>query len=131
MLRGVWIEEKQDLSLMYEMRKKVWGYPVKDEMDEWSRHLIIDEDGVPIAVGTITENLHHRFTFSYLGVIEEKRRMKIGDFLIRIMITDSWEKGAVTLDLTADEDTRLFFMKEGFLEESRNENGQIYMKREL
>ena len=131
MLRGIWIEEKQDLSLLYAMREKIWGSPMEDEMDEWSRHLIIDEDGIPVAVGTITENLHHRFTFSYLGVVAEKQKMKIGDFLIRIMITDAWEKGAVLLDLMADENTRSFFMKEGFFEESRDEKGQIYMKRKL
>lgn len=130
MLRGIWIEEKQDLAPVYEMREKIWGNAMADEMDEWSRHIIIDEDGVPIAVGTVVENLHHRFAFNYLGVIESHRKQRIGDFLIRIMITDAWEKGAVALEVITDDSTRGFFMKEGFLE-SHRENGNIYMVREL
>ena len=131
MLRGTWIGEKEDLTSVMQLREKIWKRNVEDEMDEWSRHLIIDEDGVPIAVGTVTENLHHRFRFSYLGVVESKRNQRIGDFLIRIMITDSWEKGAVALELTATEETKVFFMKEGFLEVSRENDECIEMIREI
>lgn len=131
MLRGQWIEEKQDLKPVYAIRESIWGKIEEDDMDEWSRHLIIDEDGIPVAVGTVTENLHHRFEFRHLGVIPSKRGQKIGDFLIRIMITDAWEKGATALELIADEKNYGFFMKEGFLETAKKDSLQIYMVREL
>ena len=131
MLRGIWVEEKQDLTPVYDIRSQIWGSKNEDEMDEWSRHLLIDEDGIPIAVGTVTENLHHRFEFSKLGVVPSRRQQRIGDFLIRIMITDAWEKGAVMLELTADEETIGFFMKEGFLEDSRENDSRIHMVRKL
>lgn len=131
MLRGTWVEEREDLTSVLQMREQIWKRKVEDEMDEWSRHLIIDEDGVPIAVGTVTENLHHRFRFCYLGVVESRRGQRIGDFLIRILITDSWEKGAVALELTSAADTAGFFMKEGFLEVSRENDDCIEMVREI
>lgn len=129
MLQGIWIEGTQDVTSVREMRTKLWGETeAQDDLDPWSRHLLIVENGTILAVGTVLENLHHHFCLKKIGVLPLYRKQGIGDFLIRILINDAWERGAVDLCLTADENNRGFFMKEGFLEKERNEEGIVMLR---
>lgn len=136
MIESIWIDGMD--ARIAELRRLVWKEAsdmVEDPMDEWARHLLIYEDGAPIGIGSMLENLHHRFEFYKIGIVEELRGQKRGDFLIKVLANDAWEKGAVEITLTSNKKSRSFFMKEGFFDESEpggsQNNDAVFMRRPM
>ena len=134
MLTGYWIDGKEELAVIYEMRRRIFGYEV-DEMDRWAKHLLILDEDEPVAVGSLLQNLHHIYELYDVGVLEEKRLQGIGGFTAKVLINDAWEHDAVGMELIADDKTEKFFNKLGFLRDldGERETGSgrtgLYMSR--
>ncbi len=123
MVKGTWRKGSDSLSTVYDLRDLIWTEKRRDPLDSWSQHLIIWEEETAVAVGSLTENLHHRFRLYDIGVLEKYRKQGIGDFLIKIMLNEVWEEGGLSAEVTVDEEYKGFFMKQGFLETGRDPEG--------
>lgn len=99
---------------------------VEDEMDNEAMHVIIYENKEPIACGRmlIQEN---KSIFDHIYVIEEKRRHKIGDFTLRLLIEKANIMCFKEVVLWSEKSTRKFFESVGFKEMKEPSNTRMDM----
>ncbi|WP_455715656.1 GNAT family N-acetyltransferase [Anaerosporobacter sp.] len=88
---------------------------VVDLMDSEAIHVIVYEDKEPIACGRmLIEN--DKAIFDHIYVIENKRRNKVGDFTLRLLIEKANVMCFGEIELRCDENNRKFFESLGFVE---------------
>lgn len=100
---------------IYKIRKQCTSTSVLDAMDPEALHVIVYEDKQPISCGRmlIKEN---GYVFDNIYVIKEKRKNKIGDFTVRLLIEKANLLCAKEIKVSCEESNKLFFESLGFQE---------------
>lgn len=86
-----------------------------DSMDSEAIHVIVYENNHPIACGRMLIR-GEDFLFDRIYVIESKRRNRVGDFVVRLLIEKANLMCAEDVLVSCKEDSRVFFESIGFRE---------------
>jgi predicted GNAT family N-acyltransferase len=112
--------------VIYVRKQCVSRKNVEDEMDNEAIHVIVYENKEPIACGRmlIQEN---KSIFDNIYVIEGKRRNKIGDFTLRLLIEKVNVMCIKEIVLWCQKENREFFKSVGFIEMKEISDNHINM----
>ena len=120
LITSKWFLGIDDLSDVYYVRRKVFieeqGIPEEIEIDGTDAdayHLVLYEDGKPIATGRFLR-IDNVYVIGRVAVLEESRGQKIGDLLMRVIIRRAFDFGASEQYVHAQESARGFYEKLGF-----------------
>ena len=120
MITAEWFTGEDNLTGVHAIRRAVFieeqGVSEEDEMDGTDAgaiHLLVREDGTPVATGRILiEN--GVFTLGRVAVLKERRGKKLGDFVMRMLIRRAFELGGNEQRLHSQTHARGFYEKLGF-----------------
>lgn len=123
MIKAEWIQGKITLDDLYDahkIRRSVFieeqGVPEEIELDDVdlkSIHLIVYEEGKPIATGRIVHE-KGQYRISRIAVKKEYRGQKIGDFVVRLLIRKINNLGSDEVHVHAQAQVKEFYKKLGF-----------------
>lgn len=121
MLEGKYLLFGDSYEDVYTIRQLCNSTCVTDVMDREALHVIVYEDAQPISCGRmlIKEN---RYVFDNIYVIKEKRKKKIGDFTVRLLIEKANVMCAKEIIVCCEESSKLFFESIGFQESKEPSN---------
>ena len=77
--------------------------------------LAYDDDRTPVAAGRLRLDADGAFWIGFVAVLAEKRRQKLGDFIVRLLLDRAFLCGASEIFLTARPDSVPFFESIGFV----------------
>lgn len=106
---------------VYKIRKLCTSTSVTDVMDRESLHVIVYEDMQPIACGRMLIK-DNRYFFDHIYVVKEKRKNKIGDFTVRLLIDKANLMCAKEVIVSCEDSNKLFFEAIGFQEHNEPSN---------
>ena len=121
MLRGIWKGPDEDLAEAFRIRQEVFVEDQKvhpslerDALDAKSDHLVIYEGQEPIATGRLRKGKNGVYFFERIAVRRSYRGQHIGDFLMKIMINEAFERGGLQGVVHAQAQAQGFYEKLGF-----------------
>ncbi|MBR3289926.1 MAG: GNAT family N-acetyltransferase [Clostridia bacterium] len=122
MIMGKYFMQGDDLAEPFAVRRAVFvqelGLPesaVFDGADGDCIHaLAYDDDKQPVAAGRLRLCDDGTFWIGYVAVLADKRRRKLGDFIVRLLLDRAFLCGAAEIFLTATPDSTPFFESIGF-----------------
>lgn len=120
MITAEWFFGDAELKEIHAIRRAVFieeqGVSEADEMDGTdigAMHLLVREDGMPVATGRILiEN--ETFTLGRIAVLKNLRGKKYGDFVMRLLIGKAFELGGNEQHLHSQTHAVKFYEKYGF-----------------
>lgn len=121
MIRGKFLSSRDDIAPIIDLRRRVFceelGFPAENEPDQYDAMsvyaLVFNDDDSPIGTGRLyIEN--DRLTIGRVCVLKEWRNMKIGDFIMRMLLYRAQDLNAGSVTLTAKADKVGFYAKYGF-----------------
>lgn len=115
MLEGKYILFGDCYDDVYEIRKQCTDSNVLDEMDREALHVIVYEDKNPIACGRMLIN-EVGYVLDNIYVIKEKRKNKIGEFVVQLLIEKANLMCAKEILVFCEDDNKVFFESIGFEE---------------
>ena len=122
MLRGVWVGPDGDIHPAHEIRREVFVEEQKvdpgvewDDLDGKADHLIIYDGEESIATGRMLGGRDGRFVFGRIAVRKPYRGQHIGEFLMKIMIHEAFERGGLQGYVHAQVQAQGFYEKRGFV----------------
>lgn len=137
MIQGKLLSNIEDLSEIYEIRKKVFVEElgiseeiVIDELDQSAIHAFVYEGQELKKVVAIGRILYDGETYSIdkVAVKKEYRGLMYGDFIVRLLLNKAFAAGAEKILLYSQPDTIGFYTKIGFQNSCNTitEYGKIY-----
>ena len=121
MLRGIWKGPDEDLAEAFRIRQEVFVEEQKvhpslerDALDAKSDHLVIYEGQEPIATGRLRKGKNGVYFFERIAVRRSYRGQHIGDFLMKIMINEAFERGGLQGVVHAQAQAQGFYEKNGY-----------------
>ena len=84
MVQGKWFAPGSDLSDLLPVRRAVFGRG-EDSLDTLSWNALVYEDSVPAATGRIWWE-DGAFRIGDIAVLEERRRRRLGDLVLRLLL---------------------------------------------
>ena len=118
MYRGKYLTSLDDISDILSVRKAIPEFApgLRDERDGMAIYaLVYDEDDTPMGCGRMYIGDDNRFCFDTIGVIEEKRRLFIGDLISRMLLYRAQTLNADSIVLRAPDDLIPYFARYGFV----------------
>lgn len=124
MLEGKYLLFGDSYEDIYKIRKQCNSTSITDVMDRDALHVIVYEDAQPIACGRmiIKEN---KYIFDNIYVVKEKRKNKIGDFAVRLLIEKANLMCAKEIIVCCEDSNKLFFESIGFQERKEPSNSNL------
>jgi predicted GNAT family N-acyltransferase len=120
MIETTWLNGFEDLSDAFMIRQKVFveeqNVPYEEEFDgtdEACMHLIVYDEGKPVATGRVLWD-DGDFILGRIAVLKECRGKKYGDFLMRLLIRKAFESGGTRQIIHAQIAAKGFYEKLGF-----------------
>jgi GNAT superfamily N-acetyltransferase len=120
MIHGKWFAPGTDLSPVLPVREAVFGRG-GDELDAESWNVLVFQDDQPVGTGRIWWS-DGAFRLGDLGVLEEYRRRKLGDLLLRLLLYKAQSHAAREVRLSCPRDLTGFFARLGLREESSGQD---------
>lgn len=121
MLKGIWKGPGEDLEEAHGIRREVFVEEQKvdpslewDTLDAKADHLVIYDDQKPIATGRLRKGKNGVYTFERIAVRKPYRGQHIGEFLMKIMINEAFERGGLQGVVHAQVQAQGFYEKLGF-----------------
>ena len=123
-VKGIYLNGTDDLSDVFKLRTKIFDSSETDFSNYFDidtslyaenlaiHSLVIDENEY-VGCGSLYYDGEH-FVLDRVGVLTEKRRQKIGDFLVRMLIDKAFQLGPNTVYVYCKEDVIPFFASIGF-----------------
>lgn len=122
MITSEWIAGNGDLSVPLALRRRVFvdelrfdGALDRDALDDYAMHLVLFDDGKPVATGRIAHD-GKRFVLGKICTLPEARGQHVGDLLTRLLIYKACQF-AETLYIRARLPVAPFYARYGFCEE--------------
>lgn len=123
MFRADWVEGSGDYSIAMGIREEVFcdeqGYSRDveyDDMDPIAQHLIITENGEPVATGRLFEQ-EGVYKLGRICVRSQFRGQGFGDMVVRLMLDKALKLGAARLYISSQEYIKNMYCKFGFRQE--------------
>ena len=111
MVQGKWFPPGSDLSDLLPVRAAVFGHGA-DDLDAVSWNTLVFEDSVPAATGRIWwEN--GAFWLGDIAVLENRRRRRLGDLVLRLLLFKAQSHAAREVRLRCPESLTGFFDRLG------------------
>ena len=128
-VKGIYLNGTDDLSDVLNVRSKIFENTETDfsnyfdidtslYADNLAIHSLVIDNNEYVGCGSLYYDGEH-FVLDRVGVIEEKRRQKIGDFLVRMLIDKAFQLGPNTVYVYCKEEVVPFFSSIGFDIEKR------------
>lgn len=127
-MKCILISTEEQLQQAFDIRFKVFveeqGVPRALEMDEYDEspeachHLLVTEDGLPIATGRWKEYEPGAVKMQRIAVLKPKRGLGVGKFLLLGMEEDAKRMGYQSSVLDAQCSAENFYQKLGYVTES-------------
>ena len=114
MVQGKWFAPGTDLSGLLPVRTAVFGLGA-DDLDASSWNVLVYEDSVPAATGRIWWE-DGAYWLGGIGVLEERRRRKLGDLVLRLLLYKAQNHAAREVRLRCPRETASFFRRLGLRE---------------
>ena len=114
MVQGKWFAPGADLSALLPVRASVFGAEA-DDLDASSWNVLVYEDAVPAATGRIWWE-DGAFWLGGIGVLEDRRRRKLGDLVLRLLLYKAQNHAAREVRLRCPKDLTGFFSRLGLRE---------------
>ncbi len=111
MVQGKWFAPGSDLSALLPVREAVFGRGA-DALDALSWNTLVYEDSVPAATGRIWWE-DGAFRLGDLAVLEERRRRRLGDLVLRLLLFKAQSHAAREVRLRCPRDLTGFFERLG------------------
>lgn len=121
MLEGKYLLFGDSYEDIYKIRKQCNSTSITDVMDCDALHVIVYEDAQPIACGRMIIK-ESKYIFDNIYVVKEKRKNKIGDFTVRLLIEKANLMCAKEIIVCCEERNKLFFESLGFQERREPSN---------
>ena len=115
MIQGKWFSPGTDLSAVLPVRTAVFGRGA-DALDPLSWNVLVYSDSVPAACGRIWWE-DGAFRIGDIGVLEELRRHRLGDLVLRLLLYKAQSHSAREVRLTCPRDLTGFFDRLGLRED--------------
>ncbi len=120
MVRAYFLLGVEDLSVPFRIRDEVFvkeqGFSAeteKDDMDVRALHAVIEEDGVPCGTGRLFFG-DGGWHIGRMAVLREKRGLRYGDLLVRMLVDRALSIGAQEIYVGAQKHAQGFYEKLGF-----------------
>lgn len=92
MITNRWVTDKENLKEIIELRRKIFRFG-EDEYDEFSFNLgIYEDDKDLVGIGRLAV-IDNKFFVDYIGVKENYRNKKYGDFILRVLLKKAQDIG--------------------------------------
>lgn len=114
MVQGKWFAPGTDLSALLPVRSAVFGTEA-DSLDAASWNVLVYEDSVPAATGRIWWE-DGAYWLGGIGVLEDRRRRKLGDLVLRLLLYKAQNHAAREVRLRCSRETAGFFSRLGLKE---------------
>lgn len=115
MVQGKWFAPGEDLSAaVLPIRTAVFGRGA-DDLDALSWNALVYQDGVPAATGRIWWE-DGAYWLGGIGVLEDRRRRKLGDLVLRLLLYKAQNHAAREVRLRCSRETAGFFSRLGLKE---------------
>lgn len=125
MVQGKWFAPGTDLSALLPVRSAVFGTEA-DGLDAACWNVLVYEDSVPAATGRIWWE-DGAFWLGGIGVLEDRRRRKLGDLVLRLLLYKAQNHAAREVRLRCPKDLAGFFSRLGLKEVSSDGAGTVEM----
>lgn len=122
MIEGKWLAPGQALSSALSIREAALGIG-SDALDKESWNALIFSDSIPVATGRI-RYFEGEFVLEHLCVLPAYRHQGYGDVLTRLLLFKAQQHGARHIRLFCPEETKGYFLKFGFKQETE---GSLYL----
>ena len=122
MLTNEWIPGTGDLRAALDLREAVFSgeqhaeEPDSDVYDPQALHLLLLDDGRPVATGRIYHD-GHTFRIGRCCVSRDARGQGIGDLLIKLLLLKTFEYNPAQIRIHAQEQVERFYERYGFVRE--------------
>lgn len=121
MIENKWVFRKAEFDDIYKIRKKVFIDELGlsedvhfDAYDERSLHVLISEGGTYLATGRLYED-DGKFYIGGIAVLKEVRGKKVGDFVVRLLLSKAFELLADEVYVYARQESVMFYETLGFV----------------
>ena len=122
MIMGKYFMQGDDLYEPFSVRRAVFVEELNDAepaafdgADSDCIHaLAYDDERVPVATGRLRLHEDGTFEIGFVAVLADKRRQKLGDFIVRLLLDRAFLCGATEIRLTARPGSVPFFESIGF-----------------
>lgn len=121
MITNKWINGRDDISDALKIRSDVFekelemtDEPEEDENDELSLHLVLYDDGDPVATGRIYHD-GKTFRIGRCAVLKEKRGAGFGDMLIKLLLLKAFTYNPSEIIISSRLVQAPFYEKYGFV----------------
>lgn len=125
MVQGKWFAPGTDLSALLPVRSAVFGTEAVNP-DAFGWNVLVYEDSVPAATGRIWWE-DGAFWLGGIGVLENRRRRKLGDLVLRLLLYKAQNHAAREVRLRCPKDLAGFFSRLGLKEVSSDGAGTVEM----
>ena len=125
MIQGKWLAPGTDLSSVIPLRQEIFHFGA-DETDKISWNVRVDLDNQPVATGRIWWE-DGAFWLGGIGVLEDRRRRKLGDLVLRLLLYKAQNHAAREVRLRCPKDLTGFFSRLGLKEVSSDGAGTVEM----
>ena len=125
MIQGKWFAPGSDLSDVIPVRRAVFGRGA-DDCDALSWNALVFEDSVPVAAGRIWWE-DGAFRLGDIGVLEDRRRRKLGDLVLRLLLYKAQNHAAREVRLRCSRETAGFFSRLGLREIASEDPNTVEM----
>lgn len=116
MIQSKWFAPGTDLTAVLPVRKAVFGRD-EDDLDAISWNVLVFQDETPVGTGRIWWS-DGAFRLGDIGILEEYRRRKLGDLVLRLLLYKAQSHAAREVRLSCPRDLTGFFARLGLREES-------------
>lgn len=130
MVTGKFVEGGEDLDLAGRLRAKIFqGHYVTDAFPyPGARYAVLWVDGVPAGMGGVCHT-GYRYTIIELGILEDYRMQRYGDFLLRLMADRAIDDGFKKVYADVTEDSKGFFLAAHFVPDGEPRHGSVGQER--
>lgn len=120
MFKANWVSGAGDITIAEAIREEVFcdeqGYSCEaeyDDMDKIAQHLIVIEDGEPVATGRLFEK-DGVYMLGRIAVRKRFRNQGFGDMVVRLMLDKALGMGAEQFYISSQEYIKDLYCKFGF-----------------
>lgn len=125
-IQGKFLNHKDDLTEVYEIRRKVFveeqGIPEDLEFDELDKQALFcvvyeqEKKTQTVATGRMINLSESEYKIGHIAVLNEYRGQDYGDMIVRMLINKAFMSGALNVYVDSQEHAVNFYKKIGFTE---------------
>ncbi|MFA9423583.1 MAG: GNAT family N-acetyltransferase [Sedimentibacter sp.] len=133
MISTKWFQGTNNLEIVLEIRKKVFGEELNksednvfDIYDDFAFSAVIFEDDLPVGTGRLLFK-DGKYIVDMLCVLKKFRGNNYGDLIVRMLVRKAINMGAENTYATINENCKQLFENIGFEKITTYENGELLM----